>query len=117
MTAESRKRSPRTRNSFVLEMHIPISFNQGGSWQIGETPKVTFPKEKPPKPHLFQGHAPALRISDYAGRSLEIKAPEYSFLQLTDNREWNWSIFHFRCNTPLAGAQGTHLHDPLLRGG
>jgi len=85
----------------VLEMHIPISFNQGGRWKIADT-EADFPKERPAKPHLYQGHALALRITDYEGRSLEIQTPEYSFLQLTDNREWNWPIFHFRCTTPLA---------------
>ncbi len=93
--------APADVKSVVVEMHIPISFNQGGKWKIGDT-EADFPKEKPAKPHLFQGHAPALHISNFEGRSLDVQTPEYSFLQLTDNREWNWSIFHFRCTTPLA---------------
>ena len=93
--------TPADVKNIAVEMHIPISFNQGGKWKLGET-EAAFPKEKPAQPHLFQGHAPSLTISNYEGRTLEVQTPEYSFLQLTDNREWNWSIFHFRCTIPLA---------------
>ena len=81
-------------------MLIPISFNQGGRWKIGDK-DGEFPKSKPEKPHLYQDHAPSLRIENYEGKMLEIQTPEYSFLQLTDNREWNWPIFNWRCTTPF----------------
>src|SRR3954471_15214233 len=74
------------------EMHIPIAFSQGGKWKIGDQ-EADFPKEKPARPHLYQGHAPALHITNYEGKSLEVGMPENTFLELTDNREWNWSIF------------------------
>jgi hypothetical protein len=86
--------------SVSCEMHIPIAFNQGGQWGIGDK-KGNFPKEKPSTPHLFQDHAPAMKITNYEGRSLEIVVPEFTFQQLTDNREWNWSIFNWRAHTPL----------------
>jgi hypothetical protein len=92
---------PADVKAMAVEMLIPIAFNQGGKWHIGET-EAAFPKEKPANPHLFQGHAPALHIANYEGRSLEVQTPDYSFLELTDNREWNWPIFAFRCATPLA---------------
>jgi hypothetical protein len=60
-----------------------------------------FPKAKPEKPHLYQDHAASLRIQNYEGRTLEVQTPKYSFLQLTDNREWNWPIFNWRCTTPF----------------
>ncbi len=82
------------------EMHIPIAFNQGGKWKIGDR-EADFPKEKPAQPHLYQGHAPAMKITNYEGRSLEVQVPENTFLQLTDNREWNWGIFHFRAVKPF----------------
>ena len=82
------------------EMHIPIAFNQGGKWKLGDK-EAEFPKEKPANPHLYQGHAPALHLIDYEGKSLEIQVPENTFLELTDNREWNWSIFHFRATKPF----------------
>lgn len=91
---------PIEAKTIALEMLIPIGFNQGGNWQIGET-KGEFPKEKPAKPHLFQANATQLRITNYEGRSLVVKMPDYTFLQLTDNREWSWATFHYRANIPL----------------
>ncbi len=91
---------PADVKSVAVEMHIPIAFNQGGHWKIGDQ-EAEFPKEKPATPHLFQGHAPALRITNYEGRSLEVQVPEFTFQQLTDNREWNWSIFNWRSHTPF----------------
>ena len=92
---------PADVKAMAVEILIPIAFNQGGVWHMGDK-GAPFPKEKPANAHLFQGHAPALRITDYAGRSLELQTPEFSFLELTDNREWNWAIYAFRCATPLA---------------
>jgi hypothetical protein len=83
------------------DMLIPIAFNQGGRWIIGDK-DGEFPKAKPENPHLYQGRAPALRIENYEGKALEIQTPQYSFLQLTDNREWNWPIFNWRCTTPFS---------------
>jgi hypothetical protein len=86
--------------TITCEMHIPIALNQGGRWKIGSK-EGEFPKEKPATPHLFQDHAPGMQITSYEGRSLEIVVPEFTFQQLTDNREWNWSIFNWRASTPV----------------
>ena len=83
------------------DMHIPISFNQGGKWKIGDK-EGEFPKEKPGKPHLYQGNTDTVQITNYEGRSLTLKIPPYSYLELTDNREWNWAIFHVKGSTPFA---------------
>jgi len=79
----------------VVEMKLPIAFNQGGKWKIAAT-EGEFPKEKPANPHLHQGHASAFVVSNYEGKSLTLSVPENSFLQLTDNREWNWAIFNLK---------------------
>jgi len=84
-----------------FEMLLPIAFNQGGKWQIG-TKDGAFPKEKATPPHLFQDHATAAKFTNYEGRSLALKLPEFSFLQLTDNREWNWAVFNFRVMVPMS---------------
>ena len=86
-----------------VNLLIPISFNQGGKWMIGDK-EASFPKEKPATPHLYQGHAPSVRIANYEGRVLEVKTPQYSYLQLSDNREWNWPIFNWKSTTPLDAA-------------
>lgn len=82
-------------------MHIPISFNQGGKWALGDK-AADFPKEKPPQPHLFQGNAKGLRITNYEGKSLAVELPPYTYYELNDNREWNWAIFHLKGVTPVA---------------
>ena len=80
-------------------MQLPIAFNQGGLWKMGSK-TGEFPKSKPANPHLFQGHAAELALTNYEGRSLTVRVPDNSFLQLSDNREWNWSIFHWHSYTP-----------------
>ncbi len=92
---------PADVESVELALQIPIGFNQGGKWELGEK-KADFPVQKPASPHLFQGNAPALNLINYEGKKLEITVPKFSFLQLTDNREWNWSIFHFKAFVPFA---------------
>jgi len=89
---------PADVKAIAVEMKIPIEFSEGGSWKIGGSGGA-FPKDKPSMPHLYQDHARALEITK-EGRSLVLKTPEYSFLQLTDNREWNWSIYNFRALVP-----------------
>ncbi len=82
-------------------LFVPIAFNQGGSWKAGDKTGA-FPKEKPASPHLYQGNSDNLEISNYEGKSLALKVPAYSFVEVTDNREWHWAIFHVRFTTPFA---------------
>jgi hypothetical protein len=89
---------PADVKAISVEMKIPIEFGDGGSWKIGSSGGA-FPKDKPTMPHLYQDHARSLEITK-AGHSLTLETPEYSFLQLTDNREWNWSIYNFRALVP-----------------
>jgi len=84
---------------YVMEMHIDMAFSRGGAWKIGES-EGKFPREKPAKPHLYQGNAAGLRITNAQGQSLVLQVPEWSYQQLTDNREWNWPIFAWKSITP-----------------
>ena len=92
--------TPADVKSVTMEMLIDIAFNKGGKWRIGDVEKP-FPREKPASPHLHQGNATKLTITNAQGRSLSVSAPQYSFLELTDNREWNWGIFAFKSHTPF----------------
>jgi hypothetical protein len=95
-----------------VEMKIPIEFGDGGSWKIGSSGGA-FPKDKPTMPHLYQDHARSLQITR-EGRSFVLETPEYAFLQLTDNREWNWSIYNFRALVPAETVQdGLSFHFSL----
>ena len=86
-----------------VEMKIPLEFGDGGSWKIGASGGA-FPKDKPSMPHLYQDHARSIKITK-EGHSLALETPEYAFLQLTDNREWNWLIYNFRALVPAETIQ------------
>lgn len=87
---------PADVKSYSAEMLIDISFNKGGKWKMGEK-AGSFPREKPPTPQLFSGNATQFTLTNAQGRSLTVKTPDYAFIQLTDNREWNWPIYNWKC--------------------
>lgn len=91
---------PADAKSVELAMQIPIGFNQGGKWKIGDK-EAAFPVQKPANPHLFQGNTTLTHITNYEGKTLEVKVPDFAFIQLSDNREWQWSIFHWKAFVPL----------------
>lgn len=85
--------------SFEMEMLIDLALSQGGTWKIGEA-TGSFPRAKPAKPHLFQGHAATFQLTNARGQSLALRTPDYAFQQLQDNREWNWPIFAWKFIAP-----------------
>ncbi|MDB6138592.1 MAG: hypothetical protein JWO94_1664 [Verrucomicrobiaceae bacterium] len=87
---------PADVKSYSTEMLIDISFNKGGKWKMGEKEGL-FPREKPAGPQLFSGNATQFVLTNAQGRSLTVKTPDYAFIQLTDNREWNWPIYNWKC--------------------
>lgn len=102
------KNMPADAQTVELALQIPIGFNQGGKWKIGDK-EAAFPVQKPASPHLFQGNTTVTQITNYEGRTLEITAPDYAFLQLTDNREWQWSIFHWKAFVPLEATKANFV--------
>ena len=90
---------PADVKSFTCEMLIDISFNKGGLWKMGSK-EGQFPKEKPSNPQLFSDHAEAFTLINAQGRSLTVETPAFAFVQLTDNREWNWPIYAWKCFVP-----------------
>lgn len=87
---------PADVKTLTFETLIDIGFNKGGTWKIGDK-EGAFPREKSTPPHIFSGNASNITITHAQGRSLSITAPDYAFIQLTDNREWNWGIFALKC--------------------
>jgi lysophospholipase L1-like esterase len=86
--------------SYESVMMIDIGFSKGGKWKIGDT-AGEFPAEKPAKAHLFQGNQTAFELVNLQGQSLSVRVPDYAYQQLTDNREWGWSIFAWRFTAPF----------------
>jgi len=71
---------------------LPSSLRRGGTWMFGDK-SGEFPREKPPKPHLYQGTQSEVRLTDLTGAALLITVPAYSFHQVQDNLEWGWDAF------------------------
>jgi hypothetical protein len=79
---------------------VDFSFAQGGKWKFGDGPETPFPLAKPDKPHLFQGNSTSMELRDAQGQAITFHTPEYSYLELVDNRAWNWSIFDWHMHVP-----------------
>lgn len=85
-----------------LTMLIDFGFADGGSWKAGDGPETPFPQQKPAKPHLFQGNAASLKLRNVEGATLTIAVPQFSYQQITDNREWGWKIFGWQFDVPCS---------------
>ncbi len=91
---------PADVQSIEFNLLIDIAFSQGGKWRIGDKEGV-FPRAKPAQPHLLQDHATRFSFTNALGESLDLTTPNDCFQQLTDNREWNWGIFHWMGVVPF----------------
>jgi len=90
---------PPATKSFGMAMLIPFNYNVGGSWKTGDG-GAPFPTAKPEKPHLYQGHSTAFTLTSVDNKHLAFTVPEFSYQQLTDNREWGWSIYNWTISVP-----------------
>lgn len=85
-------RMPAGIDGWRCNTNLPSSLRRGGTWAFGDK-NGAFPREKPPKPHLFQGTQSELRLTDLTGAALLVSVPAYSFHQVQDNLEWGWDAF------------------------
>ena len=92
---------PADVKNIKCNMMIDFSYQQGGKWKVGDGTEAPFPVDKPAKPHLYQNNATQFQLTNYEGKTLNFKFPDYSYLELQDNREWNWSIFDFIAHFPV----------------
>lgn len=80
---------------------LPFTGLQGGTFKVGDKEEKEFPADKPAKPHLYQGNAGSMTFKQADGTQIKVTAfREYSYLQLTDNREWGWKAYGFMTHTP-----------------
>jgi len=93
---------PKGATAFKIDSLIPFNYSNGGTYSIGGEIAKPFPKEKPAKPFLYQGNASTITLIHPTGTDLHITLPPFSYQQLQDNREWNWSIFGWMMTGPLA---------------
>lgn len=99
---------PGNIDRFHTELLIGPEFSDGGTWRVGDAAAKPFPPEKPAKPHLHQGNASNFTFSDVSQHTVSLTFPPFAFLQLQDNREWNWKIFCLQAWTPINRDQAVH---------
>lgn len=99
--------APASLKGFNTEFLIPPNYSEGGRWRA-DAASGAFPKEKPAKPHLFQDHARAFELTDLNNKRLALALPEYAYLQVQDNREWNWNTFWVGVKVPYLAERPTY---------
>jgi hypothetical protein len=97
---------PADVKSWKMTMLVDIGFAKGGQWRAGDTAGV-FPAEKGKTPQFLSANGSSLQIKNAQGQSLSLQVPEYAFQQLTDNREWNWAVYHYQFIVPHNADQTT----------
>lgn len=90
---------PADVKSWKMTGLFDIAFGKGGTWKIGET-NGSFPAAKAVPPQIASLNATSFSIKNAQGQSLSITTPEFAFQQLTDNREWNWAVYHWQFIIP-----------------
>ncbi len=92
--------TPSDVRTVSVDLMVDIAFNKGGTWKMGDQ-TGSFPREKSNPPQFYSGNATRTTITGAQGLSLQLTSPPYSFIQLTDNREWNWPIYAWKCFVPF----------------
>ncbi len=92
---------PAAAKNLRMDMLVNFKFSQGGTWKVADGEEKPFPAQKPAKPTLYQGNADRIAFKDADGHGLALELPKYSFMQLQDNREWNWNVFAFWFQAPI----------------
>ncbi|MCX7008173.1 MAG: polysaccharide deacetylase family protein, partial [Kiritimatiellaeota bacterium] len=83
-----------------VSLRIPTAVALGAKWSIGGAEAKEFPKDKPPKPFMYQGNAKVFELTSPTGVKTALQLPDYSYQQLQDNREWGAGLFQWQFWTP-----------------
>ncbi|MEI7908217.1 MAG: sugar-binding protein [Verrucomicrobiota bacterium] len=97
---------PAATKAFTAEMLIAPNYSDGGRWSVGDAAGA-FPKDKPAKPHLFQGHSRSFDLANINNKRLSFALPEFTYVQIQDNREWGWNTFWVQFKVPFAPERKT----------
>ncbi len=93
-------RVPESVKQWRMTLLIDIAFAKGGSWRIGGE-EGDFPAEKATPPQIASLNGTDFQIKNAQGQFLGIITPYHAFQQLTDNREWNWAVYHWQVLVPF----------------
>jgi hypothetical protein len=97
---------PEDVKAWKMTTLLDIGFAKGGTWKIAETTGL-FPVEKPRVPQLASLNGTTFLLKNAQGKSLSFITPDYAFQQLTDNREWNWAVYHWQFIVPYSADKTT----------
>ncbi len=97
---------PADVKSWKVSMLLDIGFAKGGTWAAGAQ-SGTFPAQKANPPQIASLSATSFSIKNAQGQSLALTTPDYAFQQLTDNRQWDWAVFHWQCIVPWSADRPT----------
>jgi hypothetical protein len=97
---------PADVKSWKMTTLIDIGFAKGGSWRIADKEGV-FPVEKASPPQIASLNGTSFIVKNAQGQSLSFATPDYAFQQLTDNREWNWAVYHWQFIVPWMSDRST----------
>ncbi len=92
---------PEKLTTYRMTMLIDFGFREAGKWKIGSGQTASFPQQKPPQPHLYQGNSTTFDLTDFEGKTLSFTVPDYSYEEFNDNREWNWNIYNWMFIAPF----------------
>lgn len=95
---------PDNVKSWKMTTLIDIGFAKGGSWKIADKEGV-FPASKASPPQIASLNGTDFLLKNAQGQSLSLVTPDYAFQQLTDNREWNWAVYHWQFLVPFGPDQ------------
>ncbi|MDA3797736.1 MAG: hypothetical protein PF692_01500 [Kiritimatiellae bacterium] len=91
---------PAGLKAYRFEMHVPLSFGDGGTWEIGGK-SGSFPKDYK-NTKLYQGNAGDFKLLDAQNSALCILFPEtFGWMELQDLREWNTTSYSLSVVTPF----------------
>lgn len=91
---------PAAVKSWKMSVLLDIGFAKGGTWKI-DSKEGVFPAEKASPPQIASLNATSFLLKNAQGQTLSVGAPDYAFQQLTDNREWNWAVYHWQFIVPF----------------
>jgi hypothetical protein len=95
---------PRDVKTMMFQCLIGIDYG-GGSFAFDFDKAAPFPRDKPKAPKLYQGHATSLTLHSVDGKAVKFSMPEFTYFDLQDNREWNWSTYIWHAFVPVSSEQ------------
>jgi len=98
---------PAAAKAVSTDMLIAPNYSEGGHWRA-ENANGAFPKEKPAKPHLYQDHSRSFEVSNINNKRLSFALPEFTYVQVQDNREWGWNTFWVQFKIPTLADRKTY---------